>query len=151
MSHTAGGRMVSWIEVKKLDENAALPTKANPSDAGWDLYSSEDKEIPPLSRTIVGTDVSMAIPMGYVGLIWPRSGLAVKHGLDVFAGVVDSGYRGEIKICLFNSNTSDIVHVKKGDRVAQLLFQEIPSFILLETEVLGDTDRGEKGFGSSGK
>ena len=84
------------IRVKRLSDNAVLPTKSNDDDAGWDLYASESISIMPNSRTLVGTSVSRALSSVSVGLIWPRSGLAVKKGLDVFAGVIDSGYRGEI-------------------------------------------------------
>ena len=92
----------------------------------------------------------MEIPEGFVGLIWPRSSLAIKNGIDVLAGVIDAGYRGEIKVCLFNSSSSG-VDLATGDRVAQILFQASPSFFLEETNVLTSTDRGDGGFGSSGK
>ena len=80
-----------------------MPTRANKTDAGYDLYALEDLEIGPVNQKLVKTGISMAIPKGYVGLIWPRSGLAYKHGLDVFAGVIDSGYRGDIGVILYNS------------------------------------------------
>ena len=139
------------IRIKKLAPKATIPTRANKADAGYDLYALEDADIPGGDRGVVSTGISMAIPKGYVGLIWPRSGLAVNNGVDVFAGVVDSGYRGEIKICLYNSSPScSPLNIKAGDRVAQILFQEVENFELYETEELDTTDRGYGGFGSSG-
>ena len=138
------------ITVKRVSDNAVLPTKSNDDDAGWDLYASESVSIMPNSRTLVGTSVSMALSSGSVGLIWPRSGLAVKKGLDVFAGVIDAGYRGEIKVCLFNSS-DETVEITEGDRIAQLLIQKINNVTFKESETLSDTLRGRGGFGSSGK
>ena len=88
------------IKVKKLSPQATVPTKANDSDAGWDLYASEDAIIDPSKAELLSTHISVAIPEGYVGLIWDRSSMAAKRGLHRFAGVIDSGYRGEIKVCL---------------------------------------------------
>jgi len=137
------------IYVKRLSAKGTVPTKANSSDAGWDLYSSEDAIIDPSKSELISTDISMAIPEGYVGLIWDRSSMAAKRGLHRFAGVIDSGYRGEIKVCLWNSSDKYSV-IKKGERVAQLLFHRVPSFSLKEVESLDDTERGKGGFGSSG-
>ena len=92
----------------------------------------------------------MAIPEGHAGLIWPRSGMAVKQGVDVFAGVVDSGYRGEVMVCLYNSSSSP-VEISKGDRIAQMLIQPVPLVRIAEVSNLDDTSRGDGGFGSSGK
>tara|TARA_Y100000310_G_C20411593_1_gene682267 strand:+ start:385 stop:810 length:426 start_codon:yes stop_codon:yes gene_type:complete len=138
------------IKVKRLSDNATLPTKSNDDDAGWDLYASENVSIIPNSRALVGTSVSMAISSGSVGLIWPRSGLAIKQGIDVFAGVIDAGYRGEIKVCLFNSS-NETVEIMKGDRIAQLIIQKINNVTFKESETLSNTPRGRGGFGSSGK
>ena len=137
------------IRVKKLSSKGTVPTKANASDAGWDLYSSEDAIIDPSNSELISTDIAMAIPEGYVGLIWDRSSMAAKRGLHRFAGVIDSGYRGEIKVCLWNSSDKYSV-IKAGERVAQLLFHRVPSFSLKEVESLDDTERGKGGFGSSG-
>ena len=137
------------IKVKRLNEDSIIPTKANHSDAGWDLYSIENLLIEPNSRALVKTGVSFAIPERYVGLIWPRSGMAVKHGVDVFAGVIDAGYRGEIGVCLFNSSEEDF-YIQKGERIAQVLFQKISQHELIEVLDLSHSDRGLKGFGSSG-
>ena len=92
----------------------------------------------------------MSIPEGYVGLIWDRSGMAAKKGVHRFAGVIDSGYRGEIKVCLWNSSKEDFYIVNNGDRVAQILFQPVPHFSLIEVGSLDSSDRGSGGFGSSG-
>ena len=138
------------VQVKLLSDKGTVPKKANRFDAGFDLYSSEDKSIPQGTRSLVGTDVAMAIPKGHVGLIWPRSGLAVKLGIDVFAGVIDAGYRGEVKVCLYNSG-SDTVEIEEGDRIAQLLIQKVDNFFIRKVQELDDTDRGSGGFGSSGR
>jgi len=141
------------VKIKKLSPNATIPTKAHLSDAGWDLYSSEDLCIGPGERALVSTDISMSIPNGFVGLIWPRSGLSVKKGIDVLAGVIDSTYRGEVKVCLLNTGKSwdtDAFLIKAGDRIAQILFQEVPHFNLVEVQELDSTERAENGFGSSG-
>ena len=139
------------IKIKLLSDGAKVPTKAHKSDAGWDLYASGTSQpVYPHKRRLVSTDISMAIPDGYCGLIWPRSGLSVKKGIDVLAGVIDSGYRGEIKVCLLN--TSDqMVHIHPGDRIAQLIIQKVEDIEFLEVDNLDDTDRGEGGFGSSGE
>ena len=137
------------IRVKKLSTSAITPTKANEFDAGWDLYASEDAIIDPSKAELISTDISFAIPDGYVGLIWDRSGMAAKRGLHRFAGVIDSGYRGEIKVCLWNSSDKYCV-INAGERIAQILFQEVPAFTMVEVASLDDTERGIGGFGSSG-
>jgi dUTP pyrophosphatase len=138
------------IRVKKESEDVSIPTRGHTSDAGWDLYSNEECYIAPNSRKLVDIGIRLEIPEGYVGLIWPRSGLAVNEGIDIFAGVIDSGYRGVVKVCLYNSS-SEGVEIKKDDRIAQILFQEIPTFELEEISDLSDSERKEGGFGSTGK
>lgn len=128
---------------------ANIPTKANSSDAGWDLYSTEEMELKPGQRHAFHTGIALEIPDGLVGLIWPRSGMSVKNGIDVLAGVIDSGYRGEIKVCLLNTGDKSC-KINKGDRISQVLFQEVPNFKLTLSE-LSDSSRGDNGFGSSGK
>ena len=150
---------VNRVMGKKLHEEAIVPTRTGLSDAGWDLYSLEDVVICAGQRVVVKTGIALEIPEEFVGLIWPRSGLAVKQGISVLAGVIDSGYRGEIMVCLLNTNKemplsySDIadVNINKGDRIAQILFQQVPDFQLIETMELFESVRGDKGFGSSGK
>jgi len=147
---------MSIIGVKKLSENGRLPTKGNITDAGWDLYAAEDVTICAGQRRLVHTDISIMIPEGYVGLIWPRSGLSVNNGIDVLAGVIDSGYTGECGVCLLNTSQGDAwgankIEIEAGDRIAQIVFQEIPQFSLQEVQDLLPSNRGEEGFGSSGK
>lgn len=138
------------LKVRKLKPDATVPTKANLSDAGFDLYASEDATIFSGKTALIGTSIALEIPEGHVGLIWPRSGLSVKYGLDVLAGVIDSGYRGEIKVCLLNTkNIYSDIKITKGDKIAQILIQEVPRFIMVEAENLSESSRGEKGFGSS--
>jgi len=140
---------VGALEIQLLSDKGTLPSKANRFDAGFDLYASENVLIHPRERLLISTDIAMAIPNGHVGLIWPRSGLAVKKGVDVFAGVIDSGYRGEVKVCLYNSD-SEVLEVKEGDRIAQLLIQKAENYFIKKVESLDDSERGNKGFGSSG-
>tara|TARA_R110000824_G_scaffold166899_4_gene343682 strand:+ start:2069 stop:2491 length:423 start_codon:yes stop_codon:yes gene_type:complete len=137
------------IKVQRLSKHGRVPTKINDSDAGWDIYASEDAIIDPSQSQLVSTDMAMAIPEGYVGLIWDRSGMAAKKGIHRFAGVIDSGYRGEIKVCLWNSSEDHCI-INKGERIAQILFQLAPPFVLKEVENLDKTERGKDGFGSSG-
>jgi dUTP pyrophosphatase len=138
------------VKVKKLEPKAIMPTRANQSDAGWDLYSVATRSLAPNQRVTYRTGLSFEIPEGYVGLVWPRSGLSIKEGIDVLAGVVDSGYRGEVMVCLLNTGVRH-VEIKEGDRIAQILFQEVPEFQLQKVEILQNSDRGASGFGSSGK
>ena len=139
------------INVKKVEPNAIIPTRANQSDAGWDLYSLTNRSLAPQQRAMYRTGIALQIPEGYVGLVWPRSGLSVKSGVDVLAGVIDSGYRGEVQVCLLNTSHEDWVEIKEGDRIAQILFQEVPEFQLQQVDVLQNSYRGVGGFGSSGK
>lgn len=128
-----------------------LPTYANWDDAGMDLYASQDVRIGPGGRQLVGTGLKLAIPAGVVGLIHPRSGLAAKRGLTVLnaPGTIDSGYRGEIQVIMYN--TSSIPQeIKKGDRIAQIVFQQYIKANLVQVESLDETERGSGGFGSTG-
>ena len=138
------------ISVQLLDNNAKMPTRANINDAGWDLYSTSEVVILPKQRKTVNTGIALQMPEHMAGLIWPRSGLSVKQGIDVLAGVVDSGYRGEIMVCLYNTSDEDvIIHI--GDRIAQIIFQEVPRVTMEVQNTLGSSQRGDNGFGSSGK
>ena len=143
---------IGSIEVQKLDPNATIPTMANSTDAGYDLYAQIDSSstiINPKEIKLISTGIAMAIPRGYAGLIWDRSSMGVK-GIHRFAGVVDSGYRGEVKVCLYNSNDRPYL-LNSGDRIAQILIQKVDNFYLREVASLNETDRGDGGFGSSGK
>ena len=137
------------IKIKKLREDAILPKYAQPGDAGMDVYANETIILQPGERDVVSTGIAMAIPLGYVGLIWDKSGLASKHGLKTMAGVIDSGYRGEIKILMHNLSTQSYT-VEKGNKVAQMLIQPIEQRNVLEVTELEDTLRGDAGFGSTG-
>lgn len=156
--------MTLYIKVSKLSDDAITPTKAYQSDAGWDLYSSENTTVKAGQRSVIKTGISFEIPEGWCGLIWPRSGLSVKNGIDVLAGVIDSSYRGEIMVCLHNTCDINPVYnteterysfkdlkIKKGDRIAQILFHEVPEVKMIEAETLQETERNQSGFGSTGK
>jgi len=158
------------IKINKLHKSAILPTRANDSDAGYDLYAIQDMIIGPMEKAIVPTGMSIEIPKGYYGRIAPRSGLAVKNSIDVLAGVIDSGYRGEIGVVLINLNLPEILFKKdrktsayesafgsrskfsisKGDRVAQLIIEKCHDIRWVESG-LSDSDRGDGGYGSSGQ
>jgi dUTP pyrophosphatase len=139
------------VKFNKLSDSAKVPSRANPTDAGADIYSIEQCIIQPLERKAISTGIRMEIPEGYYARIAPRSGLAVKNGIDVLAGVVDSSYRGEIKVVLYNSDKSNSFFVNPGDRIAQLIIEKHYNFDLIEVvEELSDTDRGSGGFGSTG-
>ncbi len=131
-------------------QGEGVPTYAHEGDAGADLCSSVDDLIPARSRKLVPTGIRLALPEHHVGLVWPRSGLAVKQGIDTGAGVIDSGYRGEIKVLLFN-HTDEPHPVKKGDRIAQLLVQRVERVRFIPVDELPEARRGEGGFGSTGK
>ena len=141
--------LINYVQVQLLNNNATVPTKAHEEDAGFDLYSSVDISIPAHSRAVINTSIAIAMPNNFAGLIWPRSGLSVKHGIDVLAGVVDSGYRGEILVCLYNTS-NDTVEIHTGDRIAQIIFQEVPRVSLSVNATLGSSQRGSNGFGSTG-
>jgi dUTP pyrophosphatase len=135
---------------KKLDPKASLPSRNNVSDAGADLRSIESIIIPPLSRALINTGLSLEIPYGFYGRIAPRSGLAVKYGIDVLAGVVDSSYRGPLGVVLYNTDKEKEFVVNVGDRIAQIIFEQHWNFKMEEVSELSDTSRSNNGFGSSG-
>tara|TARA_B110000438_G_scaffold292916_1_gene331961 strand:+ start:184 stop:639 length:456 start_codon:yes stop_codon:yes gene_type:complete len=126
-----------------------LPQYAHKGDAGADLKAVETKIIPPRSRELVATGISLELPVGYAGLIWPRSGSAVKLGLDCGAGVIDSHYRGEIKVLLFNHSDNEIC-IQSGDRIAQLIIQKVETVKFIASNQLNETARNTAGFGSTG-
>ena len=126
-----------------------LPQYAHKGDAGADLKTVKSQTIAPRTRELVATGVCLELPEGYAGLIWPRSGLAVKLGLDCGAGVIDSHYRGEIKVLLFNHSDAEI-HIKSGDRIAQLIIQKVETVEFKFSDQLSETVRNTAGFGSTG-
>jgi len=137
------------IKIKKLVGDAVVPKYANPGDAGMDFFANEEVIIKPNQRKLVNTGISMAIPLGYVGLIWDKSGIASKHGIKTMAGVIDSSYRGEIKILLHNLSAEEF-KIEKGTKIAQMLIQPVEQKEIIEVESLDETKRGTGGFGSSG-
>ncbi|MGC4932739.1 dUTP diphosphatase [Gordonia sp. DT30] len=143
---------VPAVRIRRLDPDIALPARAHPDDAGVDLCSTTDLELAPGRRQLVGTGIAIALPVGTVGLVHPRSGLAARAGLSIVntPGTIDAGYRGEIKVCLINLDPSEPIHITRGDRIAQLVVQrvELPAFV--EVDELDDTSRGGGGYGSSG-
>ena len=128
----------------------SIPQYAHAGDAGADITASEKIAIPPRERTLVSTGVRLEIPEGYVGLIWPRSGLAVKKGIDCGAGVIDSHYRGEVKVLLFNHSENEF-QIEPGDRIAQILIQKVERVEFPPVDQLNETARSDAGFGSTGK
>ncbi|BDT98783.1 deoxyuridine 5'-triphosphate nucleotidohydrolase [Nocardia sputorum] len=136
----------------RLDPGIPVPTRAHAGDAGVDLCTTQDVILEPGERVLVGTGVAVALPVGTVGLIHPRSGLAAKTGLSVVntPGTVDAGYRGEIKVCLINHDPRTPIELRRGDRIAQLLVQRVELVDFLEVESLDETTRGVGGYGSSG-
>ncbi len=138
------------IKIKLLNEAAKIPTQS-PGNAGCDLYASEDVVIPPLERRLVKTGISLEIPAGYYGHIADRSGMAYKNGGTCLAGVIDEGYRGEVGIVLFNSDKEIPINIKAGDRPAQIIFKKYADVNFLRRDELSESNRGEKGYGSSGQ
>jgi dUTP pyrophosphatase len=141
------------VLVHRLDPGSELPAYAHPGDAGADLRATAAVTIPPLGRATVGTGVALAIPDGYVGLVHPRSGLATRDGLTVVnaPGTVDAGYRGEIKVTLGNTDPERPVSIARGDRIAQIVFQEVARATFTQVERLPGSHRGADGFGSTGR
>lgn len=141
------------IKIKKLKDNAVVPTRGSKYAAGADLYSAEnDLYIEDRQTVMIGTGIAMEIPEGYVGLVYARSGLACKEGLAPAnkVGVIDSDYRGEIKVALYNQSGQKKL-VKKGERIAQIVIAPFLAPEFIEVSELDETDRGEGGFGSTGK
>jgi deoxyuridine 5'-triphosphate nucleotidohydrolase len=137
------------LKIKKLHDYAIVPTKAYNGDAGYDLYAVEPLYLKPGETGGVSTGIAMELPEGYHAFIWGRSSMG-KKGFDVYGGVIDNSYRGELIVQL-HSSRSDYTQINKGDKVAQLIIQKVPHFPIDVVNQLSDSDRGEKGFGSSGK
>lgn len=138
------------ILIKKTHPDAITPKFAHESDAGLDFYAIKDKIINPGERVKLPTGIAMELPIGYVALIWDKSGLAAKHGIKTMGGVGDCSYRGEYHIILLNTSNEPYV-VKKGDKIAQFLIQKVENPEIIEVEELSNTKRGKGGFGSTGK
>jgi dUTP pyrophosphatase len=142
---------VTELLVKRLHDGAILPTRAYEHDAGLDLAACERVELGPGERALIGTGLSVAIPAGHAGFVQPRSGLAARHGVTVLntPGLVDAGYRGELKVVLLNTDPSEPFVVEPGMRIAQLVIAPVATPDLVEVDELPVSERGEKGFGSS--
>jgi dUTP pyrophosphatase len=141
------------LRFKRLAEGAVLPTRAHEGDAGLDLYAAEPAHLGPGERWGVGTGVAVEIPAGHAGLVLPRSGLADRHGIALVnaPGLIDAGYRGEVRVLLLNTDPAEVFRVKPGDRIAQLLVIPIAVAEPQEADALAESARGEGGFGSSGR
>lgn len=141
------------VKIKRLNERARFPTKATTGSGAYDVYSTEKCSIAPATRRGVPIGLAFEIPLGYVALVCPRSGLALNRGVTVLngPGVVDSDYRGEVQAILANHDTDNVLQIQPGDKVAQLLFVKAEEADFIETEELSETTRGTGGFGSTGK
>lgn len=141
------------LPVARLHENAVLPSRAHEGDAGLDLYASEAGHIGPGERWSIGTGIAVEIPAGHAGLVLPRSGLAREHGISLVnaPGLIDSGYRGEVRVLLLNNDPAETFRVEPGDRIAQLLLTPIALATPVEASELTESARGDGGFGSSGR
>jgi dUTP pyrophosphatase len=139
------------LAVRRLRDDAVVPTRAYASDAGLDLAACDRHEVAPGERAVVATGVAVAIPEGYAGFVQPRSGLAAEHGISVVnaPGLIDSGYRGEVRVVLLNTDRTSPFVVEPGMRIAQLVVLPVPEVSLVETEELPESERGVRGFGSS--
>ncbi len=140
------------VEFQRLSEVARAPERANEHDAGWDLRAAEAATIFPGERVSVGTGIAVGIPEGHAGLVLPRSGLAARHGIALVnaPGLIDAGYRGEVRVLLLNTDRAESFVIAPGDRIAQLVITELPAVEFAEAEALSQTARGAGGFGSSG-
>jgi dUTP pyrophosphatase len=140
------------VHVKRLDADVELPAYAYEGDAGLDLRSAVDVVLEPFERALIPTGLAIALPDGYAGFVQPRSGLAIKQGLSIVntPGLIDSHYRGELKIIAINLDPRERITIARGDRIAQLVIQQVPTVRLVEVDELDATSRGTGGFGSSG-
>lgn len=140
------------VALVRLDPGVPLPLYARPGDAGADLVTTSDVRLAPGERVVVGTGVAIALPEGYAGFVHPRSGLAARAGLSVVntPGTVDSGYRGEIRVCLINHDPHSDLLLSRGDRIAQLVVQRVERARFVEVDALPPSERGDGGYGSTG-
>lgn len=140
------------VNVKRLDLTVELPAYAYEGDAGLDLRANESVDIAPFERVLIPTGLAISIPDGYAGFVQPRSGMALKRGLTIAntPGLIDAHYRGELKVIAVNLDSQQTIHIERGERIAQLVIQQVPVVHLTEVDELDETDRGSGGFGSSG-
>jgi dUTP pyrophosphatase len=140
------------VLITRLDPDVPLPSYARQDDAGADLVCAEDVDLAPGQRAVVGTGIAIALPAGYAAFVHPRSGLAARHGVTLVnaPGTIDTGYRGEIKVVLLNTDPATPVSFRRGDRIAQLVVQRVERAAFREVAALPDSARGDNGFGSTG-
>jgi dUTP pyrophosphatase len=140
------------VLITRLDDGVPLPSYAHAGDAGADLVTTQDVTLKPGQRSLVGTGIAVALPDGYAAFVHPRSGLAARHGVSIVnaPGTVDAGYRGEIKVCLVNLDPAEPVTLHRGDRIAQLVVQQVAKARFVEVERLPGSTRGDGGYGSTG-
>lgn len=140
------------LKVKRLDPDLPLPSYAHVGDAGLDLLAAENRSLAPLERALVPTGIAVAIPEGFAGFVQPRSGLALRRGLTFVntPGLIDSHYRGEIKVIAVNLDPNHTLHIERGEKIAQLVIQRVERVVLHEVQELEATERGDGGFGSTG-
>ncbi|HQZ84466.1 MAG: dUTP pyrophosphatase [Actinomycetota bacterium] len=141
------------VLITRLDAGVPVPTYAHPGDAGADLVTTIDIELQPGQRVVAPTGIAIALPPGFAAFVHPRSGLAARWGVGLVnaPGTIDAGYRGEIKVVLINHDASDVVQLRRGDRIAQLVVQPVARAVFHEVASLPGSDRGDGGFGSSGR
>jgi dUTP pyrophosphatase len=141
------------LPIQKLKDNAVLPTRGHPGDAGLDLFSTEDAHLGPGERWSVGTGIAVEIPAGHAGLVLPRSGLARDHGITLVnsPGLIDAGYRGEVRVLLLNTDPAETLRIEAGARIAQLVVTPVATPEPIEASELSNSPRGEGGFGSTGR
>lgn len=138
------------INVKSTHPKAKLPRRANHNDAGADLFSVDNITIPPLSRALINTGITIELPENTYARIAPRSGLALKHGLDILAGVIDEGYRGNIGVIVYNTDKDKEYTIEVGDKIAQLIIETYHKESFVWSESLAESERSNSGFGSTG-
>ena len=140
------------VLIVRLDPELPLPAYALPGDAGFDVCARVDVTLAPGERVVVPTGVALALPDGYAAFVHPRSGLAARHGITVVnaPGTIDAGYRGEVRVCLLNTDQHEPVTLRRGDRIAQIVVQRVVRAVMHEAERLPDSHRGEGGYGSTG-
>jgi dUTP pyrophosphatase len=150
---TLSGPDARAVPVRLLTPAATLPARAYEHDAAYDLYAAEEALLEPLARVVIGTGVALGLPPGLAALTVPRSGLAARHGISIVnaPGLIDPGYRGEVRIILLNTDRAEPFAVHVGDRIAQLLFVTLAAVDVVEAAALDETARGSRGFGSSGR
>jgi dUTP pyrophosphatase len=139
------------VRVKRLNEEAKLPKKALPGDAGYDVFTNEQVALQPGERKLIGTGIKIAVPQGYEAQVRPKSGLAINYGITVLntPGTIDPNYRGELKVILINLSDKE-VKIEKGQKIAQIIFNKVETPEIIEVDELDETERNEKGFGSTG-